>query len=109
MAAPFGVLPSELQVFSARVCAIVAPAFVRAKDGLVFGNGEPVAGAPGFTGFVKPARPCEVILPVVRQPLRLLGSPRLTCSPSRCRAPRAAASPPPHALPHNTSPAPLTR
>src|SRR5258708_15065936 len=80
MAAPFGVLPSELQVFSARVCAIVAPAFVRAKDGLVFGNGEPVAGAPGFTGFVKPARPCEVILAVVLAPVEGFVSPGTTFS-----------------------------
>ena len=60
-----GVRPFDVQVASAKDCAIVAPVLVNAMAGLVLGNGEPVAGAPGFTGLVKPARPCEVLFAVV--------------------------------------------
>ena len=57
MAAPLGVVPLAVQVVSANVCAMVAPALVKAMAGLVLGNGEPVVGAPGLTGLVRPARP----------------------------------------------------
>ena len=50
------------------------------------GNGWPVVGAPGFTGVVNPARPCEVMLAVVWQPLQVLVSPGSSCSQLVCSA-----------------------
>ncbi len=84
--APLGVRPFAVQVLSARVCAMVSPALVNAIAGLVFGNGEPVVGAPGLTGLVKPARPCEVLLTVLWQPLQVFVSPGSSCSQLVCCA-----------------------
>src|ERR1700753_1831107 len=83
--APRGVCP-WVHVVKASVCAMVAPTLVSAIAGLVFGNGEPVAGAPGFTGLVRPARPCEVLLAVVWHPLQVRVSPGMSCSQLVCCA-----------------------
>src|SRR5271154_6397839 len=82
---PLICVPFALQVRRARVCAMVSPALVNSA-GLVFGNGCPVVGAPGLTGLVKPARPCEVILTVLWQPLQVFVSPGISCSQLVCLA-----------------------
>src|SRR5271163_2223190 len=84
VAAPLGVLPFA-QVSRDRVCAMVSPALAN-NAGLVLGKGWPVVGAPGFTGLVNPARPCEVMLAVVWQPLQDFVSPGSSCSQLVCRA-----------------------
>src|SRR5215475_9605853 len=65
---------------------MVAPWLVNAIAGFVFGKGDPVAGAPGLTGLVNPARPCEVLLAVVWQPLQVRVSPGSSCSQLVCCA-----------------------
>ena len=82
---PLICVPFAVQVSRARVCAMVSPALANSV-GLVFGNGCPVVGAPGFTGLVNPARPCEVILTVLWQPLQVFVSPGSTCSQLVCLA-----------------------